>query len=252
MQKTFLSILLAFSIITATAQTVGIGTNTPEPSALLDLSSTTKGFLPPRVTTAQRDSIANPVEGLQVFNTTTKCIEAYIYGYWQAVFCGQPKPIDTGDLYQGGIIAYILTEMDAGYDPNVQHGIIAATTDLATTAYWYNGILTATGVTDTTIGAGTANTNAIVLNQGDGNYAAKLCYDLLLNGYDDWVLPTKAELNKLYNNRTIVGGFQPSKYWSSSEVDANFAWVQDFGLITNNQGSGAKATVRFIRPVRYF
>ncbi len=48
---------------------VGIGTPTPASSALLDVSSTTKGFLPPRVTTAQMNAIPAPIAGLMVYNT---------------------------------------------------------------------------------------------------------------------------------------------------------------------------------------
>jgi hypothetical protein len=49
---------------------VGINTSSPNPSSLLDLSRTTKGFLSPRMTKAQRDGIT-PVAGLMVYNTTT-------------------------------------------------------------------------------------------------------------------------------------------------------------------------------------
>jgi hypothetical protein len=38
-----------------------------------------------------------------------------------------------------------------------------------------------------------------------------------LNGYDDWYLPSKDELSKLYSNRDAVGGFETGGYWSSSE-----------------------------------
>lgn len=48
---------------------VGIGTNAPHTSAMLDVSSTSKGFLPPRMTAAQRSNIASPVEGLLVYQT---------------------------------------------------------------------------------------------------------------------------------------------------------------------------------------
>src|SRR5690606_7652526 len=57
---------------TLLAGNVGVGTATPAASAILDASSTSKGFLPPRMTTAQRDAIASPAAGLIIFHTTTE------------------------------------------------------------------------------------------------------------------------------------------------------------------------------------
>ena len=54
---------------------VGIGTATPAASSQLEVTSTTKGFLPPRMTTTQRDAIVSPATGLVIFNTTTNGLE---------------------------------------------------------------------------------------------------------------------------------------------------------------------------------
>lgn len=56
---------------------VGIGTTSPSASAQLDVSSTTRGFLPPRMTTTQRDAISSPVAGLVIYNTTTSKLQVY-------------------------------------------------------------------------------------------------------------------------------------------------------------------------------
>ncbi|MDD5150998.1 MAG: hypothetical protein PHC28_11080 [Flavobacterium sp.] len=69
---TFLTILFVAGIVNA--QT-GIGTTTPDASAILDVSSSTKGFLFPRMTTLERDAIENPATGLTVFNSTTNALE---------------------------------------------------------------------------------------------------------------------------------------------------------------------------------
>jgi uncharacterized protein (TIGR02145 family) len=61
---------------------VGIGTSVPDASAILELKSTTKGFLLPRLTKQQRDLIVNPTEGLQIFNTTSNCIEIFVANSW--------------------------------------------------------------------------------------------------------------------------------------------------------------------------
>lgn len=59
-----------FFAITIMAQNVGIGTTTPAVSAQLDVSSTTQGVLLPRMTTAQKNAIINPAEGLEVYDLT--------------------------------------------------------------------------------------------------------------------------------------------------------------------------------------
>jgi uncharacterized protein (TIGR02145 family) len=72
--------LLFFSI--ATFSQVGIGTTTPDGSAKLDVSSTTKGFLPPRLTTTQRNEINSPAIGLMIYNTTIGAIQFYTGTSW--------------------------------------------------------------------------------------------------------------------------------------------------------------------------
>jgi hypothetical protein len=61
---------------------VGIGTTTPDTAARLDVSSTTSGFLPPRMTTAQRDAITSPPNGLMLYNTTTDKLQVRAGGSW--------------------------------------------------------------------------------------------------------------------------------------------------------------------------
>ena len=68
---------------TAAAGNVGIGTTTPVASAKLELSSTTMGFLPPRMTTTQINAIASPAEGLVVYNTTLNVLCFYDGTGWK-------------------------------------------------------------------------------------------------------------------------------------------------------------------------
>ena len=68
-----------------TSGTVGFGTSTPSEKAILDLTSTTKGFLPPRMTTTERNAITSPVAGLMVYNTTTNKLNFYNGSAWEAV-----------------------------------------------------------------------------------------------------------------------------------------------------------------------
>jgi hypothetical protein len=74
MKKKLLILSLSFSILILSAQdNVGIGTLTPNPSAGLDVDFTNKGLLAPRLTTAQRNAIANPANGLLVYDVTLSC-----------------------------------------------------------------------------------------------------------------------------------------------------------------------------------
>jgi uncharacterized protein (TIGR02145 family) len=66
---------------------VGINTDgsAPDSTAILDVKSTSKGFLPPRMTTDQRNAIEFPAEGLLIFNTTTGCVDYYLGGSWKSL-----------------------------------------------------------------------------------------------------------------------------------------------------------------------
>ena len=161
-----------------------------------------------------------------------------------------PAAVAVGDSYGGGIVAYILQSGDPGYDANVQHGLIAATTDQSTGIQWYNGSYVVTGATGTAIGTGQANTTDIVTVQGAGSYAAQLCNDLTVGGYSDWFLPSKDELDKLYINKVAIGGFAVPYYWSSSEYSSYYAWFQYFG--SGSQHSYKKYGPLRVRAVRAF
>lgn len=69
--------LLLFLVSTSLFAQVGIGTTTPDASSMLDITSTSKGVLIPRMTTAQRSAISSPVTGLLVFDTTTNSFWFY-------------------------------------------------------------------------------------------------------------------------------------------------------------------------------
>jgi hypothetical protein len=64
---------------------VGIGTSDPESSALLDISSTSQGFLPPRLTVLQQRMIENPATGLMVFNIDSLDLFIYTGSFWVSV-----------------------------------------------------------------------------------------------------------------------------------------------------------------------
>ena len=103
------------------AQNVGVGTSTPAASAQLDVSSTTKGFLPPRMTAAQRSAISSPTNGLLVYQTDYPSGLYYFNaGVWSSVatpthypsvtICNQKwmdRNLDVTTYRNGDTIAYV-------------------------------------------------------------------------------------------------------------------------------------------------
>ena len=173
---------------------------------------------------------------------------------------------DTGPA--GGIIFY-----DKGNDSDGWRYLEAAPFDLKGGADW--GLQSSVSVagTETRIGAGKRNTELIiaVFNQkGKRGTAAQLCGDFTLNGYDDWFLPSKDELNLMYQNlkQQGLGDFDNDWYWSSSEVTvtstrAGGSNVRGGGTVQNSRairqdfGNGKQETYRMgsteqVRAVRAF
>ncbi|MBC7890092.1 MAG: hypothetical protein H7Z13_19625, partial [Ferruginibacter sp.] len=74
------------------AQNMGINETgaLPDDKAMLDVASTNRGFLMPRMTTTQRDAIASPPNGLQIYNITTSTIDVYRINSWRPVALSAP------------------------------------------------------------------------------------------------------------------------------------------------------------------
>lgn len=155
-----------------------------------------------------------------------------------------------GEVFEGGIVFYL---------NGTSGGLICAEYEHSTDIEW-GGTGMLIGGTSSAVGTGETNTNAIVTalgSHGGVPYATKLCYDLELNGYTDWFLPSKDELNLMYENLDLydLGNFEPFVYWSSTEYDANNAWVQAFGDDSGGMQSyaGKDNTALFlVRAVRSF
>ena len=154
-----------------------------------------------------------------------------------------------GESYGGGIVFYV-------YD-NGKHGLIAAKSDQSTGIRWYGGSNTNTRARADGVGAGLKNTAIIIANQGavDGNaFAATLCneYSVTVDGvkYGDWYLPSKYELNLLYLQQSVVGGFALNFYWSSTEIGNSSVWDQYFQV--GSQGNANKNGTGYIRAIRAF
>jgi hypothetical protein len=133
---------------------------------------------------------------------------------------------DTGQA--GGIIFY-----DAGVVIDGWRYLEAALTDFS--ASWGADDIDIAG-TGLSIGSGKQNTQIIIetLDQlGETGQAAQLCADLNFGGYNDWFLPSRDELNLLYQNlhKAGLGSFRTDLYWTSSQRSARggyYVWLRRF------------------------
>ncbi len=151
------------------------------------------------------------------------------------------KSVKLEDDFGGGVVVWL--------DSAGQHGIIAAKQGLGISAIWGCKGLSIPGL-KSEIGTGKANTILIVQACTVDSIAARKVARLTHNGYSDWYLPSKDELNLLYQHRAAIG-YTDIERWSSTESNADNAWAQPFDSV------GApvqldKSTIQGVRPIRYF
>lgn len=166
---------------------------------------------------------------------------------------------DTGPA--GGLIFYI-DEADVFSWTYLE---VAPASTEGTLNVWGGYGTTVTGADGTAIGTGAQNTIDIVTQFGGHepyesktDYAAKICSDLESGGYADWFLPSKDELDAIWDNlvddgtgsNNGVGGFASGYYWSSSEYNGGNAWFQGFTI--GNQDYDPKYGTKRVRAVRAF
>lgn len=148
-----------------------------------------------------------------------------------------------GQSYGGGIIFYI--------DGTGQHGYISSLNDQFPGIIWYNGSFVLTNAINNIDGSGNTTQIINVQGLGPGSYAARICREFNGGGFTDWFLPAKDQLNILYNQKTVIGGFAGNVYyWSSTEYDIDNAWMQNFSGGQMNYYT--KSSTNYIRAIRFF
>lgn len=166
-----LSILFVFSI---QAQ-VGIGTETPNASSLLDLSSTSKGLLVPRMTEVQRNAISNPPVGLLVYQTNGQAFYYKDHFWWKILASNDNKSFMVGSI-KGGIPNYGSQNLFFGFG-----NFAYATSGDNNTAIGFMAISSSDGSGNTAVGS-----NAMRQGQTntDGSYNTAVGVRALSNGDD--------------------------------------------------------------------
>jgi len=286
----FIVIIFALGLsISLEGQNVGINNDgsDPDPSAMLEVKSTDKGFLPPRMTEEQRDAISSPATGLIIYQTDgTAGLYQYNGTAWTPITiiadgsetkinggvnvtisgtgtAATPYTVNAvplhylGELYGGGVVFWV--------DHTGQHGLVVSMVDLSTEHVWSN--VTCTAIDTTNDWDGVSNTAAITGQSGHATSAAKLCEDYTNadygNGiYSDWYLPSIAELNQIWNNfyhiqkalskdgDSSTTPMLRTYYWSSTEHYSSLAWSYCFYLGSTH--SYFKCLPGYVRAVRAF
>jgi hypothetical protein len=161
-----------------------------------------------------------------------------------------------GESFGGGIVFYV-------WD-NGRHGLISATSNLSfggTTAFTWGPTANYVMAIRNGINAGMSNTERIIMKQGAGigNYAAMVAAHYSFNGngwgdYGDWYLPSKYELQLLFKQKNVVGGFTNTTYvWSSTEADDKTAYTLNFFSSTGTvQAEPKNLNPRSVRAIRSF
>lgn len=283
-----LTLIVVLTGLNSTLAQVGIGTNDPKTTLQVDgdpaSTTTADGIQGPSLTLAQLDAkIASYgtdqdgaivyIDDVTVASTVAETANITATGYyyydapndvWKAMGGTSSSSTTTysvGDFAQGGIVFWV--------DETGQHGLVAAKEDQSTTGVrWYAGTYGNTQAKGDGPYAGEANTSIIIAAQvaigDDGStYAARFCNELQVTEggktYGDWYLPSKEELNLMYQNKTTIdataganagSGFASAFYWSSTEPNLTNAWSQAFG--SGGQVNDDKDDTGRVRAVRAF
>jgi len=174
---------------------------------------------------------------------------ALFSGFFQSINCQnstvttkepfqQSSSLHIGDIFGGGKIFWL--------DQSGQHGLIAAESDQSAEGIaWNPGNPVTTRATGDGLYEGLKNSELISKTQGASSHsAAEICLSLTLTRqkeiFSDWYLPSRFELNLLFQQRSAIGGFNTSSglYWSSTESSVNpetMAWEQEFKFGTQHE-----------------
>jgi len=161
----------------------------------------------------------------------------------------------------GGIIFYVDMTRAAGSQyweaacAGWQNGCDGTTADPTSGWGCYSSVPDVLGAEGTAIGTGQQNTDDIlnlVTGCSDTGIAAELADAYSNSGQSDWFLPSKDELNLMYNEQTAIGGFSTYPYWSSSESSAYTPYALYKFFPSGSQDAAPKYTGLCVRPVRAF
>jgi len=218
----------------------------PLPTGLTINSTTGEITGTPRTAKSTTPYTIKATSGLQ---TATAIVTITVTAGTCATSAGNVNTCFVGNTGPGGGIVFYVKEANATGSryleaaPNTWKGGVQDPT-----MKWWNAQVNV--ATQLGIGTGSANTTAIIALSATADRAATAARAYRGGGLNNWFLPSRDELNQLYLQRTVVGVFGTYFYWSSSQWDLNYAWVQAFSSST--QSINNKYDILYVRPVRAF
>lgn len=225
-----LSLFFTFTGSPVLLSQVSINTDgsSPDPSAMLEIKSTNKGLLLPRLDFNNRPS--SPAAGLLIYVTANGPVGNGLYFYDGTGWTKLLTPTYwIGQHIYGGVVFYI--------DPSGQHGLISSDVDQPDYYPYGDSTLNITGATGTALGTGQQNTAAIIAADPTPGIAARVCDTSTHGGLTGWFLPSIDEVDSLYAHQDTIGGFDTSFwYWSSSQQSPPAAWLVTFNYPPPNWG----------------
>ena len=242
------------------AQSLGLNNITPDASSILDMTATDRGVLIPRMTTAERNAIASPANGLQIINTDNACLELCWGGVWNSIACActGPPSAPTATAASGALATQFTANWLASSGATTYYLDVA--TDAAFTAFvgGYNN-LNVSNVTGYNVTGLTCNTTYYYRVRAGNNCGTSVSSNTITAATASSTGPiataaTGIQQTQFTANWGIVGG--ATTYYLDVATDASFtAFVTGYnnlnvGLVTTSLVTGLTCGTLYYYRIR--